>query len=112
MAIRIVEEGRSGQDPLVLEMFGFNEYIEIPAGHDIYITVPDGVYRCDINDGIFPEDRRFFQRRDRQLKETYIIRYNEIAHHQSPVIRFREHYPAENNREDILVSFKTAGLFQ
>ena len=107
--IKIMREDTSG-NPSQTKPVDFNEYIQIPSGHDIYITIPSGVYRCNINDGIFPEDRRFFQKKNQQEKDTFIIRYNEIAHHPFPVLNIKPHYPSEHNdMEDLLVSFKPAG---
>lgn len=84
--------------------YKLGEPIPLPAGKDIYITVPFGVFRCNINEGIFPEERHFVQRSSSNSDEPHVIRYSEIAHLRNPVLCIKEHDPGEDN--NILVEFK------
>jgi hypothetical protein len=82
------------------------EPIPVPEGKDIYIKIPDGVFRCNINDGVFPEERRFFQKKALEPDEPHVIRYSEIAHVRNPTLSIKVHYPPPGRDEDVVIEFK------
>lgn len=84
----------------ISNVYNLGEPIPVPAGKDIYIQVPAGVYRCNFNEGIFPEDRRFLQ----PSEVPHVVKYDEIAHLHSPTLSIKTHYPGED--KDIIVEFK------
>jgi hypothetical protein len=88
----------------ILQVYEMGQPIPVPEGKDIHITLPRGVFRCNINEGIFPEDRRFFQKSETQTEQDHIIRYSEIAHVKNPKISIKAHYPDEDG--DVTVEFK------
>jgi hypothetical protein len=108
MKIKIVKSEDTNREEDRLCEFELTEAIPIPEGKDIHIYVPDGVFRCNINEGIFPEDRRFFQRSASDPRVPNIIRYNEISHLQNPRLSIRLHYPGRTN-EDVVIEFRQPG---
>lgn len=88
----------------ISKVYDLGEPIPVPAGKDIYIQVPAGVYRCNFNEGLFPEDRRFIQPSEAHPEQPHVVKYSEIAHLQQPTLSIKSHYPGEDR--DIIVEFK------
>ena len=80
------------------------EQIPVPEGKDAYISVPSGVFRCNINEGVFPEDRIFFQKSTEDSREEYVIKFSEMSHEKQPVLSIKEHYPGHD--EDVQIEFR------
>ncbi len=88
----------------IASVYQMGEPIPLPEGKDIYITVPLGVFRCNFNEGIFPEDRRFLQQSEYHPGGPHVIRYSEIAHLKTPRLSIEPHYPGED--KEVLIEFK------
>ncbi len=81
--------------------YDFGEPIPIPPCRVILITVPEGVFRCNLNKGIFAEDRKFIQNEGADL--PHILHFVNLKHTVDPVLTVLVHgTPARSN---VIVSF-------
>lgn len=105
MKVKIIQDLEDLGRKRILEEYELKQHIPVPEGKDVYIEVPEGVYRCNVNEGVFPEDRWFFQHSGSGACQ-YVIPYTELEHLKNPVLSFKVHYSANNDDDNLFIEFR------
>jgi hypothetical protein len=86
---------------LLKKKYELGEPIPIPPNRVILVTIPDGVFRCNLNKGIFAEDRLFIQNEGLDL--PHILRFKNLCYEKDPTLTIKVHYSLANT--NIMVEF-------
>jgi hypothetical protein len=94
MKLNIIAPKQDFKSYAIKKSYEFGEPIPIPPYRVILITVPEGVFRCNLNDGILADDRKFIQNEGSKL--AHILRFKNLESYQDPTLTVKIHSTNEN----------------
>jgi hypothetical protein len=94
MKLMIIASRADFKTYFLKKRYEFGEPIPIPPNRVILVTIPDGVFRCNLNKGIFAEDRLFIQ--NEGLDFPHILRFKNLCNELDPTLTVKVHYSMAN----------------